>query len=252
MVTTLGKPLGHPLSVPVPGGRLAVWSRGSGHPVVLLHGGTGTAAHDWSHIVSELEHEAHVIAMDLRGHGMSSAPVTDLGLTRFGLDAVQVMRSLGVPRAVIVGFSVGANAVLDLLARQPWLAHAAIVIGASARGRPERVEEIMGGPWPTELRRLYHDVADGDLEYWRDIRAALARDWADNVRFLENGLDGVRCPVTVVHGADDPIVLPEQAERITGLLPDAQLVEVPDAGHQVHREQPEAFLAVIRRVLAEL
>ena len=72
--TTLGTPLGTPLMVPVPGATLAVWSRGVGPAVVLLHGGTGTAAHDWGHVLPTLARHANVVAMDLRGHGMSADP----------------------------------------------------------------------------------------------------------------------------------------------------------------------------------
>ncbi len=143
----------------------------------------------------------------------------------------------------------GANSVLDLIARQPWLASGAVVVGASARGRPERVMEIMNGPWPRELRSLRHDGAGGDTEHWVRLRDNLARDWADNVRFMDTGLGSVACPVTVVHGADDPIVLPEQAERLTSIIPDARLVEVAGAGHQVHREAPDVFIDVVRDAL---
>ena len=248
--TTLGTPLGTPLMVPVPGATLAVWSRGVGPAVVLLHGGTGTAAHDWGHVLPTLARHANVVAMDLRGHGMSADPGLDLGVTRFGLDVTHVMRSLGIPRAILVGFSVGGNTVLNLITSRPWLASAAIIVGASARGRPERVMEIMNGPWPRELRGLHHSGAEGDTEHWTRLRDRLAQDWADNVRFIDTGLDAVGCPVTVVHGADDPIVDPEQARRLVSLLPDARLVEVPATGHQVHREAPEVFIDLVREVLA--
>lgn len=241
-----------PLMVNVPGARLAVWSRGSGPAIVLVHGGTGTASHDWGHLLPELAKYGRVIAMDLRGHGASISEEMDLGTTRFGLDVACVMNTLGVPRAVMVGFSVGANSVLNLLSHRPWIAHAAVLVGASARGKPERVVEIMTGPWPRELRSLTHDGAKGDPDHWRRIRDVLANDWAENVRFIETGLDAVDCPVTIIQGADDPIVLPEQGGRLQEVLPNSRLIEVAGTGHQVHREEPAVFMDVVKDVLTSV
>jgi pimeloyl-ACP methyl ester carboxylesterase len=238
--------------VNAPGARLAVWSRGCGPAVLLVHGGTGTASHDWGHLMPSLADYGHIVAMDLRGHGASLDDEFDLGTTRFSLDIACVMNALGIPRAVMIGFSVGANSVLKLLSRCPWVADAAIVVGASARGNPERVNEIMTGPWPRELRSLTHDAGKGDPDHWLRIREALARDWAENVRFLETGLEEVSCPVTIVQGAMDPIVLPEQATRLQEALPNSRIIEVPTTGHQVHREAPEVFLEVVTDVLGSV
>jgi pimeloyl-ACP methyl ester carboxylesterase len=238
--------------VTVPGAKLAVWSRGRGPAIVLMHGGTGTASHDWGHLMPALADCGRVVAMDLRGHGASVDAEFDLGTTRFGMDAAHVMSALGMPRAVLIGFSVGANSVLDLLSRRPWIAHAAILLGASANGSPERVMDIMNGPWPRELRTLKHDNARGDPDHWQRIRGVLARDWAENVRFIETGLEMVACPVTIIHGADDPIVLPEQASRLHAAIPDSRLVEIPNTGHQVHREAPAVFMEIVTDVLESL
>ena len=64
----------------------------------------------------------------------------DFGVVRFGLDTLHVLRALGLERAVLVGFSVGGNTLLALLARDPRPALALVTIGASARGDPARVE----------------------------------------------------------------------------------------------------------------
>jgi pimeloyl-ACP methyl ester carboxylesterase len=187
--------------------------------------------------------------LDLRGHGTSHDPALDLGVARFGMDIPHVMRALGIPKAVLVGFSVGANSVLHLAARQPSLVHAIVAIGASAKGDPGRVKNILTGPWPRELRGLDHTAARGDPNHWQHLRSALARDWGEHLDFLATGLDTVTAPTWIVHGEDDPIVHPEQAQMLASALPNSRLVMVPDAGHQVHREQPEAFMRVLDEVV---
>ena len=112
--------------------------------------------------------------------------------------------------------------------------------------------DIMTGPWPRELRSLTHTNAGGNPDHWERIRGVLAHDWAENVRFIESGLDAVACPVKIIHGADDPIVLPEQASRLHSVLPNSQLIEVPGTGHQVHRENPAVLVDVVTEVLESL
>jgi pimeloyl-ACP methyl ester carboxylesterase len=242
--------LGPPAYAAVPNGRLAVWERGSGLPVVFAHGGTGTAAHDWGHLVEPLSDVARSVLVDLRGHGRSPDEELRLSVTRFGLDLAHVMRWLGIPSAVLVGFSAGANSVLELAARRPELACGVVTIGASARGDAGRVLEIMNGPWPMELRILEHAGGTDNPEYWKELRAALALDWAENVAFPPELLARISCPVWVCHGAADPIVLPEQAGLLAAMVPHAEVVMVPGAGHQVHREAPRDFMHVLRQVVA--
>src|SRR5690606_32356137 len=128
--------------VPAPFGRIAVREVGVGAPVVLVHGGTGVAAVDWAAVVEPLARRYRVITFDLRGHGESVNHGGPLAMVRFGMDLQHVLRHAGVPRAALVGFSVGGNALLKLLGRQPWLATALVTIGAAARGDASRVAKI--------------------------------------------------------------------------------------------------------------
>ena len=134
------------LEVPVPGGRIAVTERGSGVPILFLHGGTGTGELDWGAAADHLSRRGYrTIVPDLRGHGVSLNQEPELGVVRFGLDSTHVLRALGVPRAVHVGFSVGG-------------------IASQLRGMVE-------GIVPTKLR-------DGDREH--DIRVRLAPEFRND------------------------------------------------------------------------
>ena len=126
-----------PVSTPVPDARAAyAQTRGSGLPIVFLHGGTGTGEHDWGAIAARLAGRYRTVVVDLRGHGASPDPTRSIGITRFGLDLTHVLRSLGLGRAVLVGFSAGGNTLLHLLARDPRWALALVTVGASAEATP--------------------------------------------------------------------------------------------------------------------
>jgi len=164
----------------------------------------GTGAFDWGEIAGRLAPRYRTVVFDLRGHGRSSHEGEEFGVVRFGLDTVHVLRALGLERAVLVGFSVGGNTLLGLLARDPRPALALVTIGASARGDPGRVQEIMAGPWPDYLTGLDHEVGSGP-EYWRELRALLAHDWAQNVSLDDEALRRITCPTLVCHGDRDRV-----------------------------------------------
>ena len=237
--------------LPVPGSVAAFHERGSGTAIVFVHGGTGTSDHDWGAIAARLEDRYRTILVDLRGHGRSPDPTREVGITRSGLDLTHVLRGLGLSRAILVGFSYGGNTLLHLLGRDPRWATALVTVGASAEGDPARVEEIMTGPWPSALRNLRHATSD-DPEYWQELRTALAHDWAENLALDNDALARIDCPVLVCHGADDVFQPLPYAERLAAGLPNARLELVLGAGHSAQLDQPEAFLALLERFLADL
>ena len=92
--------------------------QGSGEPVVLVHGFTGSI-NEWvdSGVLPNLARDYRVIALDLRGHGQSEKPrdVSAYG-ERMALDVIALMDHLGVAKAHVVGYSQGARIVGFLLA----------------------------------------------------------------------------------------------------------------------------------------
>jgi valacyclovir hydrolase len=236
--------------VPVPGGRIAAHQLGSGPPVVLVHGGTSTAAIDWEPILDTLAARFTVILYDQRGHGRSTGFTYGIGMDRFGMDLLHVMRWFGLPAAGLVGFSVGGNSLLKLLVRVPWVARALVTIGSATYGEPDRVNRIMTGPWPDVLTSLEHDDAE-DADHWRRIRAALASDWAANLDISPDHAARVTCPALICHGDGDRIQTLEQALGLARMLPDARLFVVPGAGHMAQVDQPRIVGPVVADFLAE-
>lgn len=238
-------------AVDVPGGRIAYRERGTGTPVVFLHGGTGTGEHDWGWIAGHLSSRYRTVVLDLRGHGRSPDHHARIGLVRFGLDLRHVLRAIGAPRAVLVGFSVGGNTLLRLLSQDPRVALALVTVGASSKGDASRVADIMSGPWPEYLTALDHPVGDGP-EYWKQLRAALAHDWADNLALSDEQLRGVPVPALVCHGENDRIQQLDYAHHLAATLPDVELYVAPGAGHAVQLDAPDEFLARIEAFLARV
>ena len=237
---------------PVPGAAVATTIHGSGPPIALVHGGTGTAAFDWEFVIEPLAQSHTVVAMDMRAHGYS--PIADgrIGTSRCGLDVATVMHRLGFPSFVAMGFSMGANACVQLAAVQPWRVTHLVTVGASVESFPERVDEILTGPWPRELRELPHPASDKGGEHWKWLRAQLAQDWVDNVAFDPEFLRRIEAPVLAIHGADDVITDPAQARKLVAGVRNGRAEFVANAGHAVQRDQPEEFLRLVGEFLGSL
>lgn len=231
-------------------GATLVWEEeGEGPRVLLVHGGTGTGSYDWERMREPLRRGHRLLIPDLRGHGRSSDPGRQLSLRQIGADIETLLEAAGGCDA-IVGFSIGATAMLALLARrtgQGRLTRALVSIGGSVRGDPERVPGIISGPWPDELTALRHEhAADGD--HWRLLRATLATSWARH-RLGERELAAIDVPTLVVSGDRDRVEPLSTALTLRDALPRADLLVLPACGHFVPRERPAELAAAITAFL---
>ncbi len=126
------------------GARLYYETEGSGPLVVLVHGGTGTGSYDWEFQRGPWSQHFRLATPDLRGHGRSDDPTRLLSIAQIGRDLRSLIDALGDQPAAIVGFSIGATAVLSELTRDPGLTRCFVGIGrpsasrASSAGRGRR------------------------------------------------------------------------------------------------------------------
>ncbi|WP_238946431.1 alpha/beta fold hydrolase [Vandammella animalimorsus] len=84
--------------------------------VLLLHGGLGSED-DFAPLLSRLQQDFHVIALDSRGHGRSTLGDAPLSYAQLAEDARHVLQTLGVARCAVIGFSDGGIAACRLAAR---------------------------------------------------------------------------------------------------------------------------------------
>jgi pimeloyl-ACP methyl ester carboxylesterase len=230
--------------------------RGTGEPVILLHGLMGQMQH-WDAVLERLDGDCRAIALDL--------PIFHRGLREASLDAlarhvVEFMDALDIPRAVVGGNSLGGHVALRLALDHGERVGGLVLAGSSGlfeRGfstgvphRPDRgwvrakMEDVFFDPalvtdgWVEEAHRVVTTPTSAlrVLRFARDARR-------DN---LEGRLGGVRVPALLVWGLDDRITPPEVGERFRALIPDAQLTWLPRCGHAPMLERPDVFAAVLR------
>lgn len=229
--------------------------RGESPAVVLAHGLTDSAE-CWGRTAQLLAQHHDVIAYDARGHGGSSR-ADDYGAEAGARDLVGLVRALRLERPVIVGHSMGA-VVAVLAARQ--IEAAALVSEDPAWDAPtdgskdiaasrRRVTEIVTA---SEVDRLAHGRARhpgwsrDDLAAWSAAQLQVdpdVVDWFGSWRTISRWREHVRgqtCPGLLLIG-DSGAVTPSAAAEAQGLWPRLQVAQVHGAGHDVHRDRPEAF-----------
>jgi pimeloyl-ACP methyl ester carboxylesterase len=230
--------------------------------VVFVHG----AAND--HSVWALQsryfayHGRNVLAVDLPAHGRSGGealPTVDAIADWL----VALLDAVGVARAALVGHSLGSLAALAAAARHPDRVTRIALVGpavpmtvadtllAAARADDHGAFEMINGwsfspgkqlggnrvpgLWMTgNALRLTERTRPGVLH--ADLMAC--HTYADGLAAAA----AVRCPTLLLLGARDLMAPPKNAQALTGALQDKRVVTLPDCGHALMAEQPDAVL----------
>lgn len=261
--------------------RLHVAIAGAGPPLVLLHGFTGSGE-TWASLAARLGSQVTTVAVDLPGHGRSSAP-DDPGryaLDRFAADLCRLLDVLRIERAAVLGYSLGGRAALRFSLAHPARL-AGLVLESASPGIADEAERGARLAADGELADLIERegvAAFTDrwerLPLWAsqdrlppDARAALrAQRLGNRPSGLANSLRGasaaalpavtarlgeLAAPVLVVAGRLDT-KYEAIAQQMAAAMPDARAVVLDDAGHAVHLEQPEAFAELVSGFAARM
>ena len=253
----------------VNGAEIYYEERGSGPPLLLVHG-TGAHADLWTPVIDGLSRTHRVIAYDRRGFARSSPD-----RARFAdhaRDAAALLRALDATPATIVGWSGGGVVALDLAAADPdcvtelFLAEAAVhlltrptptMVGMQAKqtGRrylrrdKEAAAQTMyrwSSGWKTG-----GNAFDGLPQDWQDRMVGSA---ASTLREMDQMLRpypsrrtirSITCPVTLIEGDLSDKAFPKADALLARLLPHARLVTLAGAGHFLHVDQPEQFVEAV-------
>ena len=242
---------------------------GSGEPVVLVHGLAVNADINWRipGIIRRLRGEYRVIALDMRGHGLSGKPTE---ASQYGLemveDIVRLMDHLGIPRAHVVGYSMGGFITLKLLMTHPDRLLSATVGGAGwyQLDTPKMAilnelrESLMhGGGFLPLVRALEPTPNPSPLKMWlvsmgiqliSDMKAMRALVCAFT-EFLvtEEQLRANAVPTLVAVGSLDP--LRDAADNLNGVIANTRVMYIDGADHattMLNREFRASVLSLIR------
>ena len=245
------------------------WGNADGPAILLIHGWSQNHLCWAKQYESAMADEFRLVAYDLRGHGMSEAPLEPEHYTADELwadDLAAIMNELRLDRPVLVGWSYGAFVICDYVRAhgQDKVAAINFVEGTARLG--EAAFGTLIGPGfldhfvdatvddlPTNIRAmrsfvracLVKPVSDDDLETavcWNvvvpaNVRAALGARAIDD----DDVLRALEVPMLVTHGRMDTVVLPAMADHVLATCPTAEASWYDGVGHAPHLEEPERF-----------
>jgi 3-oxoadipate enol-lactonase len=249
-------------------GDMKVKVSGTGFPLILVHGFT-TTSEFWREQVEEFSASYQVIRLNLPGHGISPSPKTrNYTIDAFVEDLEKIFHHFSLPRAVLVGLSMGGVIAQQFAIKNPQLLKALVLIDTTPHGLGQdvRAENVLlaiddlgiATASQNVAARSFGSGAPPDLVEWAKLeviqtpdfvaRAAIASLNKSDTREL---LWRITVPTLVIVGEKDIITSPAESRALSDGIPNSTLTVIENAGHFPMLEQPIEFNRALRVFLEE-
>lgn len=251
---------------------LAYIDRGAGMPVLLVHG--FPLDHTmWAAQIDALTERCRVIAPDLRGFGQSplgkADPARGISMEEYADDLVELLDALAIHEPIVlVGFSMGGYIAWPFVRTYASRLKALVQCDTKAVADTDearavrlkmaehvsewgsaRVAEIMGPKLHAK------GACDKKQAVVAAVRRVVERTSPAAIAAAQRGmaarpdmtslLPTIRVPALVLVGAEDAISPPKEMQSVAAAIPNAEFVEIPDAGHMTTMENPAAVNAAL-------
>jgi pimeloyl-ACP methyl ester carboxylesterase len=217
--------------------RASVTDRGSGRPLLLLHG-WGASAQLFDPILAGLEQGRRLIVPDLPGFGATPDPDVAWSVHEYAAWCLALLDRLDVDECDLIGHSNGGRVGIAMAAEHPGRVRR-MVLTSSAGIRPRRTVR------DAVRIRTYKALQRGSADYRAvsgTMRGTLVRLVNEDLRAL---LPALRIPVLLIWGDRDTETPIEDGRLMERLIPDAGLVVFEGAGHFAYLEQPVRFCRIV-------
>lgn len=223
---------------------------GDGTPLILLHGGLGSAE-NWGNQIPAFSKRYKVIALESRGHGRSTYSEEPIGYSLMASDVIAAMDFLGIQKAHVLGWSDGGIISLDLAINHPDRLIRVVAYGANYDASGFRAEFGENETVKRAIERLSADYQrlSPTPHQWDTFRANIGNMWASEPHFSLEQLNSITVPMLIVAGENDEGVLTEHSIEMARLIPTAELTFMRDTGHYAVWEKSEEFNEIVLEFL---
>ena len=256
------------------GVELAYELRGSGTPIVMIHGAQGDQSM-FTGIAASFAGEYRVLTFDQRGSGLSEKPDMPYSMAMFADDTAALMDHVGIAKAHIIGVSMGGMIAQEFAIRHPQKV-ISLVLGCTTPGGPNAVA-LTGGP----LASAYSTQPMSAEERGKALaEAAFSKGYLathpeiitnmiesrrqrpiDNTGFTHrmkaarehdtyDRLGQIRCPTLVITGKDDALISWENSRILKEKIAGSEFVLLEPAGHCFWMEKPQDSHDAIAKFIA--
>ena len=207
---------------------------GSGEPLLLLHGFSGSSQ-DWKELTTGPLADFQLIMPDLRGHGRSSILSKPFRHQDAATDMLALLDHLGIKNCKGLGISGGGNILLHMATRQPERIKAMVLVSATpyfpAQARPIMrlyPDSLPEAQW--EVLRRRHPGGDAQIRALLASTKAFA-DSHDDLNFTPPHLSTIQARTLIVQGDCDPLYPVELSVEMAKAIPQSSLWILPASGH---------------------
>ncbi|NIF82324.1 alpha/beta fold hydrolase [Comamonas sp. Tr-654] len=229
---------------------------GEGEPIVLIHG-VGMDQRSWQPQIEALASNHLVVTYDMLGHGASALPPDSVPLSSFAEQLLQLLEHLSIPRANIVGHSMGALVAIEFALTYPERTHRLLALNAVFQRSQEQRAAVLeraqalkrhgvgatvdstlarwfGEPVPEHLRHVAALSCDilSDVNALGYARAYQLFATSDDVH--SSRLPSLNLPALFMTGEFDPNSSPAMSLAMAAITPRAQAQIVPGARHMMN------------------
>ena len=229
---------------------IAYEEHGSGPPVLLIHG-LGVSARYWRPVIGPLATQFRVFALDVLGFG-GSQPAAPFTLSAAAVTIRSWLDVAGLERVDVVGHSMGGHIAAALAAnagdrvrRLVLAAPATAPVRIRLRDAPLRLLSAIRYLPPRLIPLVLRDV-------WRAGPSTMSRAAAQVSRTsLMHEVHRIGAPTLIIWGAHDHLYSVSTGEALAREIPDARLVVLPHAGHNIMWNEPAQFATLVADFLSE-
>lgn len=221
---------------------IAYLDAGEGEPIVLVHGFASSKEANWVEpgwVTTLVAAGRRVIALDNRGHGASTKLYDPADYDRAAMaeDVRALLDHLGLARADVMGYSMGARITANLAIAHPDRTRSAILGGIGVRlvrggGLPESIARALEAPSLADVEdaqgRMFRAFADKTKS---DLRALAACLRGGGPSLKPDAVAAIRVPTLIAVGTRDAVA--GSPRELAALIPGAHVLEIPDRDHML-------------------
>lgn len=250
--------------------------------LVFLHGVMGSGA-NWRRITPSFRQNYRVLTFDQRGHGWSFKPEKGYGPENYSEDLKLILDELGLGQIHLVGHSMGGRNALHFAHTYPERLHTLVVEDIGPEGNPKAMEgtakllDLVPTPFASkaEAKEFFEkefpsrisdhpqkkilgpyfftnieDKPDGTADWRFNKEGILLSLKAGHFRPRWEQVRDLKCPTLFIRGENSRDLSREELAKVRQVNPCIETVEIANAGHWVHFDQPNEFIRILSEFLS--
>lgn len=246
-------------------GEVHLWRKGSGTPVVILHGGGGPEM--WLDYLARWPETNEVILTEHPGFGKAGLPAWLETIDDLAYSYLDLFGELGLANVHLVGHSLGGWLAMEVAVRNcaplrsltlvssPGVRVEGMRIADNFLWTPEEAARALFADPELRARQLAQGSdSDGRLLRLQRMKTVAKLVWSPRWYnpALAKWLHRITCPTQIVWGRQDGFIPPDYATALAAMIPGATLAWLDDCGHLPHLEQPGAFAEIVARFFTKV